>query len=73
MKANWTEKKVNEIFIKIYLIKMIVKILGSASSNFHGLRYNDKKVEKENWRIDADENFPSFITKIAVRKELEIT
>ena len=40
---------------------MIVKILGSASSNFHGVQYNDKKVEKGTGELMLMKNFPSFI------------
>lgn len=42
---------------------MIVKILGSASSNFHGVQYNDKKVEKGTGELMLMKNFPSFINK----------
>jgi Relaxase/Mobilisation nuclease domain. len=40
---------------------MIVKILGSASSNFHGVQYNDKKMEKGTGELMLMKNFPSFI------------
>lgn len=40
---------------------MIVKILGSASSNFHGVQYNDKKVKKGTGELMLMKNFPSFI------------
>ena len=39
---------------------MIVKILGSASSDFHGVQYNDKKSWERNRRTDADEKFSFF-------------
>lgn len=42
---------------------MIVKILGSASSNFHGVQYNDKKVEKGTSELMLMKNFPSFINE----------
>ena len=42
---------------------MIVKILGSASSNFHGVQYNDKKVEKGTGEFMLMKNFPSFINE----------
>ena len=42
---------------------MIVKILGSASSNFHGVQYNDKKVEKGTGELMLMKNFPSFINE----------
>jgi type IV secretory pathway VirD2 relaxase len=37
---------------------MIVKILGSASSNFHGVQYNDKKVEKGTGELMLMKTFP---------------
>lgn len=42
---------------------MIVKILGSGSSNFHGVQYNDKKVEKGTGELMLMKNFPSFINE----------
>jgi len=42
---------------------MIVKILGSASSSFHGVQYNDKKVEKGTGELMLMKNFPSFINE----------
>lgn len=42
---------------------MIVKILGSSSSNFHGVQYNDKKVEKGTGELMLMKNFPSFINE----------
>ncbi|GGP06294.1 hypothetical protein GCM10010992_25930 [Cloacibacterium rupense] len=42
---------------------MIVKILGSASSNFHGVQYNDKKIEKGTGELMLMKNFPSFINE----------
>lgn len=42
---------------------MIVKILGSASSKFHGVQYNDKKVEKGTGELMLMKNFPSFINE----------
>lgn len=40
---------------------MIVKILSSASKNFNGVAYNDKKVEKGTGQILSMNNFPSHI------------
>lgn len=37
---------------------MIVKILSSASSDFHGVKYNDKKMEKGAGELMTMENFP---------------
>ncbi|HAY3591390.1 TPA: relaxase/mobilization nuclease domain-containing protein [Elizabethkingia anophelis] len=40
---------------------MIVKILGSSSSDFHGVKYNDKKIDKGAGELMKMKNFPSFI------------
>ena len=37
---------------------MIVKILSSASSDFHGVKYNDKKMESGTGELMTMENFP---------------
>lgn len=49
---------------------MIVKILGSASSDFHGVQYNDKKVEKGKGELMLMKNFPSFINKNSSQEEV---
>ncbi len=49
---------------------MIVKILGSASSNFHGVQYNDKKVEKGTGEFMLMKNFPSFINENSSQEEV---
>ena len=49
---------------------MIVKILGSASSNFHGVQYNDKKVEKGTGELMLMKNFPSFINESSSQEEV---
>lgn len=49
---------------------MIVKILGSASSNFHGVQYNDKKVEKGTGELMLMKNFPSFINENSSQDEV---
>jgi hypothetical protein len=46
---------------------MIVKILGSASSNFHGVQYNDKKVEKGTGELMLMKTFPPSSMERAVR------
>ena len=50
---------------------MIVKILGSASSNFHGVQYNDKKVEKGTGELMLMKNFPSFIDENSSQEEVK--
>lgn len=49
---------------------MIVKILGSASSSFHGVQYNDKKVEKGTGELMLMKNFPSFINESSNQEEV---
>ena len=49
---------------------MIVKVLGSASSNFLGVRYNDKKVEKGTGELMLMKNFPSFIDENSSQEEV---
>ena len=50
---------------------MIVKILGSASSNFQGVQYNDKKVEKGTGELMLMKNFPSFINENSSQEEVK--
>lgn len=40
---------------------MIIKILGEASRDFHGVNYNDKKIEAGKGELMVMKNFPSFI------------
>ena len=49
---------------------MIVKILGSAGSNFSGVRYNEKKVETGKGELMLMKNFPSFITEYSKPEEV---
>ena len=49
---------------------MVVKILGSSSSSFHGLQYNDKKVEKGNGELMMMKNFPTFINEASNQQEV---
>lgn len=49
---------------------MIVKVLGSASSSFHGVQYNDKKVEKGTGELMLMKNFPSFINESSSQEEV---
>ena len=49
---------------------MIIKILGSSGSDFHGVRYNDKKVEKGTGELMLMKNFPSFINETGNQQEV---
>lgn len=40
---------------------MLVKILGSAGDDFHGVRYNEKKIDSGKGELMLMKNFPSFI------------
>lgn len=49
---------------------MIVKILGSAGSNFNGIRYNEKKVESGKGELMLMKNFPFFISEDSKPEEV---
>lgn len=49
---------------------MIVKILSSASKDFHGVKYNDKKVHSEKGELMLMKNFPSFINANSTQEEV---
>ena len=49
---------------------MIIKILSSASASFHGVQYNDKKVEKGTGELMLMKNFPSFINENSSQEEV---
>jgi len=49
---------------------MIVKILSSASKNFHGVKYNETKVDKGKGELLAMKNFPTFINPTSGRTEI---
>lgn len=51
---------------------MIVKILKASGSDFHGVHYNDKKVEKGSGELMLMKNFPSFINEDSGPMRLEI-
>ncbi len=42
---------------------MIIKILSSSSREFHGVKYNDKKVNNGIGELTEMKNFPSFINQ----------
>lgn len=49
---------------------MIVKILSSASRNFNGVNYNEKKIEKGNGELLSMRNFPSHINPDSTPEEV---
>ncbi|MDO4728850.1 MAG: relaxase/mobilization nuclease domain-containing protein [Bacteroidota bacterium] len=49
---------------------MIVKILSSASKDFHGVKYNDKKINKGSGELMMMKNFPSFLDKNSTQEEV---
>lgn len=49
---------------------MIVKILSSASSNFHGVKYNDKKISSDKGELMDMKNFPSSINQESSQEEV---
>lgn len=49
---------------------MIVKILGASGSDFNGVSYNDKKVEKGTGELILMKNFPSFINESSSQEEV---
>lgn len=49
---------------------MIIKILSSSGSDFHGVKYNDKKIEKETGELMTMKNFPSFINESSSQQEV---
>ncbi|GIJ95378.1 hypothetical protein CAPN002_25960 [Capnocytophaga stomatis] len=49
---------------------MIVKILSSASVYFHGVEYNEKKINNEKGELMLMKNFPSFINKNSSQEEV---
>lgn len=49
---------------------MIVKILPSAGNNFHGVQYNDKKINRGKGELMLMKNFPSFINENSKQQEV---
>lgn len=50
---------------------MIVKILNSASSDFHGVKYNEKKIDKGTGELMTMENFPENINEESSQEEVK--
>lgn len=46
---------------------MIVKILSSSSSDFHGVKYNEKKIDKGSGELMKMKNFPLSLIQKAAR------
>ena len=50
---------------------MIVKIMKPAGSNFPGIQYNDKKIDKGKGELMLMKNFPSFINESSSKEEVK--
>ena len=49
---------------------MIVKLLSSASVDFHGVKYNDKKINSEKGELMKMNNFPTFLNEESSQEEV---
>ncbi len=49
---------------------MIVKLLSSASVDFHGVKYNDKKINSEKGELMKMNNFPTFLNEESSLEEV---
>lgn len=49
---------------------MIVKIFAAAGSDFPGVNYNDKKIDKGNGELVLMKNFPSFINHSSTKEQV---
>ena len=49
---------------------MIVKILNSSSADFHGVKYNEKKIGKGTGELMKMKNFPSFINEKSSQEQV---
>ncbi len=49
---------------------MIIKILSSASQDFHGVKYNDEKINNGAGVLMQMKNFPSFLSKESSQEEV---
>ena len=50
---------------------MIVKIMKPAGSNFPGIQYNDKKIDKGKGELMLMKNFPSFINESSSKEDVK--
>ena len=50
---------------------MIVKLMKPAGSNFPGIQYNDKKIDKGKGELMLMKNFPSFINELSSKEEVK--
>ena len=50
---------------------MIVKLMKPASSDFPGIQYNDKKIDKGKGELMLMKNFPSFINGSSSKEEVK--
>ena len=49
---------------------MIVKIMNPAGSDFEGVNYNDKKIDKGKGELMLMKNFPSFINENSDKQQV---
>lgn len=49
---------------------MIIKILDPSSTDFNGVKYNEKKIEKGTGELTLMKNFPSFINEKSSQQEV---
>lgn len=49
---------------------MIVKILNASGTDFHGVKYNEKKIEKGKGELMLMKNFPSFINEKSSQEQV---
>ena len=49
---------------------MIVKILNASGTDFHGVKYNEKKIDKGKGELMLMKNFPSFINEKSSQEQV---
>ena len=49
---------------------MIIKILRASGSDFNGVKYNDKKIDKGTGELMLMKNFPSFINELSSKEQV---